>query len=155
MKTTSRNMATAGMNGNNEANVGMSRQTGISYYDANNQPIKIRNLKNKIRFFVYRDTKLSSFVNLEFSLINTSNKTDPSLYTFNQMLVYSFQLSGANNSIQIQLKPDNPSLNIGYLMFLKFGSAPVFNSSYSSFDFSKLSCPSGESIFGINQYRVD
>ena len=136
-------MPTAGLNGKSEAKVGMSRQTGISYSDANNQPIKIKNLQNKIRFYVYRDPELKSSVDLSFNFINTSNKSDPSLYLTNQMLVYSFQLTGANNSIQIQVKPVDPSLNIGYLMFLKFGSAPVLNSSDSSFDYSKISCPSG------------
>lgn len=137
-------MATAGMNGNNEAKIGNSRQTGISYFDANNRPIKISNLQNKISLFIYRDANLGSSVNLNFNLINTSNKSDPSLYTANQMLTYSFQLTGANNSIQIQVKPDNPRLNIGYLMFLKFGSAPVYNASLKSFDFAKLSCPTGK-----------
>lgn len=136
------------MNGNNETNVGMSRQSGLSFYDSNNQPVKINKLSKPIDIYINRDPDLNSSVNMTFGLVNTDviiNNRQPQ--DGNQMLTFPFNLTGANNSLHFQLRPASLNFTWGYLTFLKFGSTPFYNATNRSFDMFKLFCPSGKPTF--------
>jgi hypothetical protein len=56
------------------------------------------------------------------------------------MLQNAFNITSTNASIHIELKPIDQ--RVGYLIALKYGSSPIINETYSSYDEFKLICPS-------------
>ena len=130
-------MAMSGHNGNNETLIGVSNSIGLSIYDLNNNEIPITN--SQIEILIQRDTNLPevTFVYVNASQIQLSSEA---FYLPN-----AFNLSSANASIHIELFPLNET--VGYLMVLKFGSMPMLNTTYSSYDAFELFCPSKFLIF--------
>lgn len=143
-QSTSRYMAIAGMNGDGDTNMKDSGQIGLTFNLKDNQKVKIRNLQTPITFTVTKDSSITSTNDLTFKQINTTSNVS---YTSNQMRTYLFPLSGTDVALMLQLKPSNFALRIPYLMFLQFGSAPVYNSTSSSFQYARLFCYGGELIF--------
>jgi hypothetical protein len=123
-------MAVGGHNGNNETRIGLSNSIGLTVYDQNNKEIPITN--SLIKVVIHRDPNL---FHIPYKYINATQFKLSSGFLQN-----AFNITSTNASIHIELKPIDES--IGYLIALKFGSSPIINETYSSYDEFKLICPS-------------
>jgi hypothetical protein len=123
-------MAVGGHNGNNETRIGLSNSIGLTVYDQNNKEIPITN--SLIKVVIHREPNL---FHIPYKYINASQFKLSSGFLQN-----AFNITSTNASIHIELKPIDES--IGYLIALKFGSSPIINETYSSYDAFKLICPS-------------
>ena len=125
-------MAISGHNGNNETLIGMSSSIGLSIYDQNMNEIEISQTQMPIKIIIKREQNLPEY---SFQYINTTqmNLTLPYLQN-------AFKLTANDASIHIELKPLD--LNIGYLLVLKLGNAPILKSSLSDYTSFKIFCPS-------------
>ncbi len=144
--------ALTGKNGDNETNIGRSKQLGLSFYaDSDKKEIKVRNqYQQPFDFWIKRDlTGVNSF-QTTFQVVNVSsgNMTLKGSFLNNGIL-----LNGTNNSLSVQIKPFD--LTLGYLIILKFGDTPVLNKSSNYFDLFKIFCPSNDlkSENGISYYE--
>jgi len=140
--------AVTGANGDNETYIGNSKQLSLSFYDEDKKEIPIKNQKNTFEFIISRDLSWSSDnTSLEFVYINASQME---LAEKNHFLPNAITLSGSNVSFHLQIKPIN--LNTGYVVLMKLGQTPIFNSTFQSFDHWKILCPSStkNKIFKIS-----
>ncbi|CAF0880040.1 unnamed protein product, partial [Brachionus calyciflorus] len=147
-------LAITGQNGNNDIYVGNSKSISLNFYNDKNEPIKIENQKNPIKFWIPRDSNKikhnETFINIDLfnqDDLNNNNLTSNETNQFNQTLPKSifmlnkFNLtSTSNTSIHIQIKPS--SFNVGYLVILKFNDNPHVKSNSKLYDSWKLFCPS-------------
>ena len=127
-----------GYNGDNQTYITFSSQTSLSFLDETGQSLKIKQLSTPIMVYIKRN--LNTYKGLNFSPINTSNLTTRNFQS-NQLLTYLQMLPGQSHSVQIQLKPEDLGNITGYLIFAKLGTAPLVNSTHSSFDHGRLFCP--------------
>jgi hypothetical protein len=127
-------MGICGHNGNNETQIGVSNSIGLSIYDSKNKEIPITN--SLIELVIQRDSNLPD---ISYRYVNTSQFLLSSGFLQN-----AFNITSTNASIHIELKPMNE--RIGYLVALKFGSSPIINETYSSYDSFKLICPSNKNF---------
>jgi hypothetical protein len=123
--------AIAGTNTLNQLSVGSSTTVTLTYFNSNSSAQSIRN--STIDIWVPRNTE-SAFP--EFNLINVSNQT--SFYQ-NQLILFGFNLTRANASFIMNIKPENQSQ--AYLLALKFGSYPYIKITNQSFDSLEIFCP--------------
>ena len=134
--------AVTGLNGDTDAAIGKSQQISFSIFDEDNNAIPVKGLTNKIDMWIPRDTEATID---PFSLINAKNSSDNQTQIINGFYSSFFNLTGLNNSINIQIQPTN--LSIGYLLFIKYGSFAAFNTTYRNYDLFKCFCPNGKLIF--------
>jgi hypothetical protein len=123
-------MAISGHNGNNETRIGLSNSIGLTVYDSKNNEIPITD--SSIYVVIQRDSNLPE---ISYKYINATQ-----FQLSSGFLPNAFNITSTNASIHIELKPINES--IGYLIALKFGSSPIINKTYSSYDAFKLICRS-------------
>jgi hypothetical protein len=129
-----------GSNGDNETFIGNSKQISLSFYDENKTEIPIKSQKNKFEFVIHRDLSWSSSnTSKDYIFINASQMD---LTEKNHFLPNAITLPGSNVSFHIQLKPID--LRTGYVVLMKFGQTPILNSTFQSFDYWKIFCPSGK-----------
>ena len=149
-KSSSMVMALTGNNGDNETNIGASNSISYSIYDENINEIPVNNLNEKIEFWIALDTSLTKPSYKYINAINASQNQNDSLSQagnltsyLNGFLLSGFVLNGQNVSISIQIKPENSTnLSIGYLILLKFGDNPIFNSTNNNnYDKMSILCP--------------
>ena len=133
-------MAVSGHNGNNETKIGMSASIGLSFYDTNMKEIEIINTQSPIELTIKRDENMPDY---DFQYVNISDIKLTDIYLHN-----AFNLTANNASIHIELKPLNYSL--GYLLVMKLGYPPIFNSTYADFTSYKIFCPSNYSFIKLN-----
>ena len=136
-------MAVSGHNGNNETLVGLSSSIGLTVYDEKINEIQVKNSKGLIEIFISRDIHLEN--SYKFQLVNATQIMCTSKEEF--FMLNSFNLTSQNASIHIELKVLSP---VGYFMVLKYGHAPIVNSTYSDYDSFKLICPSNICFFFLN-----
>ena len=136
LKQTLMAMAVSGHNGNNETKMGMSTSIGLSFYDKNMKEIEIINTQSPIELIIKRDQNIPDY---DFQYVNISDIKLTDIYLQN-----AFNLTANNASIHIELKPLNYSL--GYLLVMKLGYPPIFNSTYTDFTSYKIFCPSNSSF---------
>ena len=111
--------------------ISSSAQIGLSFYDQSLE-IPVIGLPQPIDVFI--DRQISS----DFHRIDTVSSK------YEQMATRVVSLSGLDISLQIQLKPENLSLGLGYLIFVNFGSVPYYSSTARRFNYSKMFCPDGK-----------
>ena len=131
--------AVTGLNGDTDAAIGKSQQISFSIFDESNNAIPVKGLTNKIDMWIPRDSKATLD---SFNLINATNTNNNETLIISGFYSSFFNLTGLNNSINIQIQPTN--ISIGYLLFIKYGSFAAFNKTYKSYDLFKCFCPSGE-----------
>ena len=136
LKQTLMAMAVSGHNGNNETKIGMSASIGLSFYDTNMKEIEIINTQSPIDLIIKRDQNIPDY---DFQYVNISDIKLTDIYLQN-----AFNLTANNASIHIELKPLNYSL--GYLLVMKLGYPPIFNSTYADLTSYKIFCPSNSSF---------
>ena len=119
-----------GLNGDNETNIGSSNSLEFSIYDEQQTEIIVKNQDNSINIWIPKNVQDNSF-----ELINVTLNSSNGGQFINGMYVNGFNLNGANQSIHIQLKPNN--FNISYLVLVKFGENPTLK----SYDLSNIFCP--------------
>ena len=136
-------MALTGTNGNNQTNIGSSRSVSLAIYDENSIEIPVRNLAMPMDFWIAKDPSVPVPSYKYIKAINASqlNASRSLAYlndsqVMNGFIVTGIQLTGANISLHIQLKPINTSLN--YLVLVKFGDNPTLNNQY--YDSLSLFC---------------
>ena len=134
-------MALTGQNGDNVTNIKSSKSIDFSIMDNNGGEIAVHNQAKPIEVWIAKDTSVKmpdyTFVNLFEN--NNSNQTNASQQVQNGFRLNGFQLSGANVSIHIQIKPVNN--NISYLTLIKFGDNPTFTQTKQSYDLISVFCP--------------
>ena len=96
-----------------------------------------------VELWIPRDT---SGLLAPFQLIDLINAAQNISNAKNLLMFHSFNLTGANVSIHIQIKPTNNDSSVGYLTLLKFGANPVFTQSQNNinktdYDLTALFCP--------------
>jgi len=123
-------MAISGHNGNNETLIGVSNSVGLSFYDFNNNEIPITD--SSIDILINRDSNLPE---ISYQYINITQ-----IQLISQYLPCAFNITSTNASIHIELQPIDAT--IAYILVLKFGSTPIINTTYASFDAYKIICPS-------------
>ena len=123
-------MALTGSNGDNETNIQLSKSIDFSVYDENDQEISVTNLHTPIEFWIPRDT--SNAPMQPYQLIDLANATQNVSNSTNMLMFNSFNLTGANVSVHIQIKPNNTQATVGYLTLLKFGANPVLTRSQNN-----------------------
>jgi hypothetical protein len=145
--------ALTGKNGDNETNIGRSKQLSLSFYaDSNNKEIKVSNQnENPFEFWIKRNLTGVDDFQTTFQVVNVSsgNMTLRGAFLNNAIV-----LNGTNNSVNIQIKPINPAL--GYLVIVKFGDTPVLNKSSQYFDLHEIFCPPNDlkSENGVSYYDL-
>ena len=127
-------MAVSGHNGNNETLIGMSYSLGLTFYDQNNDEIPVVKTQKPIDIVVQRDK------NLEIDPFQYVNATGIGISPGSYFLPNGFSIVTNNASIHIELKP--LSINIGYLIVLKYGYTPIVNLTFTDYSTFKLFCPS-------------
>ena len=137
-------MALTGSNGDNETNIQWSKSIDFSLYDENIKEINVENQKKSLEFWIPKDINMP----IEpYQLIDLVNATQNQSNLTNNQMFNSFNLTGSNVSIHIQIKPNNnQDKSIGYLALLKFGANPVLTQSKNNinnkyYDMANLFCP--------------
>ena len=143
-------MALTGSNGDNVTNIGMSKSISYSIYDENNNEIPVSNQLNPLDFWIAKDSSVQ--IDYSFKYIDVLNAQNQSqnenqngsiiingTQLINGFLVTGYNLTGANISLSIQIKPINKQLI--YLALLKFGQNPFLNSTYKLYDYMNIFCP--------------
>ena len=130
-------MAVSGYNGNNETLTGISSSISLTFYNSyfNEKPVSFSNMP--IDVYIERSLNMSQFYSYQYvnvTQINANFSND------NLFLQNAFNITSNNASIHIELLP--LSLNMSYLVLLKFGFIPIVNSTYSDYDVIKILCPS-------------
>jgi hypothetical protein len=130
--------ALTGKNGDNETNIGRSKQLSLSFYaDSDKKEIKVSDQNERpFEFWIKRDLTAVNDFQSTFQVVNVSsgNMTLKGSFLNNAIV-----LNGTNNSLNIQIKSINPAL--GYLVIVKFGDTPVLNKSSQYFDLYEIFCP--------------
>lgn len=130
-------MAITGHNGDNESYIGFSSSIELSCFDEDANEIKLKQSSMPIDIIISRDPIVS---NNQYQYINKSQTSSDSLFLQN-----GFNIISNNASIHIELKPFD--INVGYLIVMKLGFSPIFNSAYSDYDSLKVFCPSIKVFF--------
>ena len=139
-------MALTNENGDNETNIRLSQSLGFTIYDANTNEIKVKNISKPLDIWIARE---ESVIFEQFKYVNVLNATaypnSTSLYLnegqlINGFYVNGFNLTSANVSIHIQIKPNNTQ--VVYLSLLKFGINPSFLPNKLVYDILNIHCPS-------------
>ena len=139
-------MALTNENGDNETNIRLSQSLGFTIYDANTNEIKVKNISKPLDIWIARE---ESVIFEQFKYVNVLNATaypnSTSLYLnegqlINGFYVNGFNLTSANVSIHIQIKPNNTQ--VVYLSLLKFGINPSFSPNKLVYDILNIHCPS-------------
>ena len=133
--------AVTGLNGDTDAAIGKSQQISFSIFDEGNNAISVKGLANKIDMWIPRDSDATLD---SFNLINATTTNNNETQIINGFYSSFFNLTGLNNSINIQIKPIN--LTMGYLLFVKYGSFAAFNTTSRNYDLFKCFCPNGKLI---------
>ncbi len=131
--------ALTGANGDNETNIGNSKQLSLAFYDENKKEIPIHNSIAKFEFVIPRDLSFSSTnVSMDFQLVNASfmDMSDK-----NHFLPNAINTTGANISFHLQISPENTT--VGYVVLVKLGQTPVLNKTMQSYDYWRIFCPQG------------
>ena len=129
-------VSAAGQNGFNETRIDSSSSVSLKLTHENNSEIAVKNLKNKIHFYIPRNPTLGE---IEFKRVNTSNLT---LKENSPFLANGLNINAMNTSVFIQIKPAD---NCSYFIWVKYGDTPVSNDTYDNFDELKGFCPRGKS----------
>ncbi len=123
-------MALTGSNGNTQTNIGSSCSVSYDIYDSDSVKIPVNNLARSIDFFIAKDPNVPITQYKYVKAINASQMNSTQSLTYlndskviNGFIVTGIQLTGANVSLHIQLRPIKTSLN--YLVLVKFGDNPV------------------------------
>lgn len=134
-------MAYAGLNGDNETNIGASKSISLTFYDSNKTEIAVNYEENPIEFYITRNVsdELTPFVEYNTSAILSLMRAANDWTLFYNV----FNLTGANLSVHVQIKPKNVTQ---YLVFLKYGGLPQLNSRKIDFDVWQLFCENGSSL---------
>jgi hypothetical protein len=137
-------ISVSGHNGMNETRIGLSSSVGLQFFDENGPEIIVANSKDPIEVWVERD------VNKSTNLFQTMDVFNLNLSANNQFIPNGFNITSNNASMHIQIRPSSPS--VGYLLLVKLGDTPAYNSSYMFFDYWKLLCPGSSDyvVSGIN-----
>ena len=93
--------AVTGLNGDTDAAIGKSQQISFSIFDEDNNAIPVKGLTNKIDMWIPRDSKATLD---PFSLINVTNSSGNETQIINGFYSSFFNLTGLNNSINIQIQ---------------------------------------------------
>ena len=129
-------MALTGTNGDNQTNIGSSKSIDYSLYDASNAEISVANQRTPIEFWIPKDTSVPI---QPYSLIYAVNASSQNQTDSQGFMLNGFNLTGTNVSIHIQLKPVDTLTPVAYMVLLKFGANPVFNTNY--YDLMNVFCP--------------
>ena len=145
------NMALTGGNGDNETKIGSSRSISYSLYDESKNEIPINNLNKKIEYWIPKDSSVAIEPYKFIDALNATMVNDTTKFVYmNGTVINGFRLTGTNNSLHVQIKPDNlnPSIatTVGYLFMIKFGDNPVLSSTTKYFDEWRIFCPSTDLI---------
>ena len=128
-----------GLNGDNETNIESSKSIEFSIYDEEATEILVQNQSNPFEIWIEKHVQDDSF-----QLVNITLNTTNNGQFINGAYVNGFKLNGANQSIHIQLKPNN--FNKSYLVLVKFGDNPTLKSN----DLFNIFCPQDlNSINGV------
>jgi hypothetical protein len=134
-------VAVNGINGANETNTNKSSSIGFSIHSGSNgTEIKVNSTNTTLSFWI----PLNFDDEIEFEQVNASVAAGD-YFTYR-----SFQLSGSNISVQIQIEPYD--LSIGYLAFIKLGKMP--NISNNEFDVAQVFCPCGKQDLNLNSFFI-
>lgn len=136
-------LAISGHNGKNESKVGSSKSLEIDFFDDNGKKISIDNIPVPIQLWIPRQSGL--YQRFKYDIGNVKNM---SLKSSQQVMPILVDMNASNSSLHVQLKPNNT--NIGYLFLVKFGSTPLLNSTYSSYDHWKIFCPYSSDFYQLN-----
>ena len=130
--------ALSGLNGNNETNIGSSKSISLSFYQDDNSEVPVNFEENPIEFYIVRSVsdELTPFITYNSSAALQMMKAAQDLTLFYNV----FNLSGANVSIHIQIRPKNMTQ---YLVFLKYGGLPQLNTRKIDYDAWELFCEEG------------
>ena len=136
-------MAYAGVNGDNETNIGASKSLSLSFYDSNNTEIAVNYTEENeaMEFYITRNVsdELTLFKEYNTSVIKSLMQSANDLTLFYNV----FNLSGTHASIHVQIRPKNVTQ---YLVFLKYGGLPQLNTRKIDFDAWELFCENGNFI---------
>ena len=127
-----------GSNGDNETYIGNSKQLSLAFYDENKNEIPISNARSRFEFIIPRDLSKAG-ISLNYEHVNASNMD---LTEKNHFLPNAIKATAANISFHLQIKPID--LNTGYVVLMKLGQTPVFNSTMQSYDFWEIFYPEGK-----------
>ena len=130
--------ALSGLNGNNETNIGSSKSISLSFYQDDNSEVPVNFEENPIEFYIVRSVsdELTPFITYNSSAALQMMRAAQDLTLFYNV----FNLSGANVSIHIQIRPKNMTQ---YLVFLKYGGLPQLNTRKIDYDAWELFCEEG------------
>jgi hypothetical protein len=155
-------VATAGSNGAS-SNLGSSQTVSLSFFQSNNQALTVQGLTIPLSIWIPKasNSQIPSYQTI------TANYTATLQCVGNDVFLQNAFTINSSSSIHIQFKPAKTSTNdsskTGYLFLLKYGSSPLLNSSYASYDLWQLFCPNdtvtqlGDTffLFFANQTRVN
>jgi hypothetical protein len=133
-KTVLSQVAATGGNGR-EVNLDSSASVSVSFFYGSNQKLNVQGLQSPIDLWIPR----SSSVKIpDYQLLNQTLLSFMPCIEDDVFLQMGINLAN-NNSIHAQFKPVNSTCEIGYVVLLKFGSAPKLNS--ASYDLWQFYCP--------------
>jgi hypothetical protein len=138
-KTALSQVAIVGDNGR-ACNIDSSLSVTLSFFQASSQKLDVKNLASPISVWIPRSNKLGV---INYQSVAASSLASIQCVYNDVFLQNSFTMNGNKNSIHVQFKPTVSSVatKIGYLVLLKFGSAPKLNSTISNYDLWELYCP--------------
>jgi hypothetical protein len=128
-----------GSNGKTDLNLANSASIALSFYDADNKEIRVKN--QKIDFYITRN---SASETLDFKTFNASDvlSTNGSNSTVSdsQLIAFSNNLTSPNVSIHIHLKPSD--LSMSYLFVFSYSQVPYLGElGQPKYDRFKIFCP--------------
>jgi hypothetical protein len=132
-KTGLSKVAVVGANGI-ESNVDSSKTVTLSFFYNINQKLNVNSLSTPISITIPKSDSLNVTGFQSITLSSLSSLT----CNYNDLFVQYTVTIKQSNSIHIQIKQTQ---GLGYLVLLKFGSAPKLNLTYSNYDLWKLYCP--------------
>ena len=119
---------------NQDLNTQGSIAVGLTFYDNNMNLYTVSNVDNGFYFWI----SVSIEETVEFTVFNSTNTT---INSVNQLQAFTMKMSSANQAVTVLLSPSETNSSTGYLICLKYGQAPVVNSSVQIFDSIQVYCP--------------
>jgi hypothetical protein len=130
-------VAVVGANGR-ESNVASSQTVTVSFADSSRQPLDVSSLPAPLSVWIPRSA--SSAQNVEGFTTQTASSISALTCLYNDVFLQKGITTKTSGSIHVQFRPSDRTLNVGYLVLMKFGSAPKLNSTKSDFDLWQVYC---------------